>query len=65
MAYMAKNTEDFEIFRRRTPGTVRVSTESSKADVILDRNPVFGPATAEFRFIPPGNSFGGLCGRGC
>ncbi len=35
--------------RKRNPGTVRVSTENSKAAVILSRCAIFRPATAEFR----------------
>ena len=50
MVQVAKSTQDFELFLRRNPGTVRVSTENSKAAVILARCAVFGPATAEFRF---------------
>ena len=37
--------------QRRNPGTVRVSTENSKATVILSRCTIFRPATAEFRII--------------
>ena len=33
----------------RNPGTVRVSTENSKAAVILARCAILGPATAVFR----------------
>ncbi len=49
MVQMAKSTKDFELFGGLNPGTVRVSTENSKAAVILARCTVFGPATAEFR----------------
>ncbi len=47
---VAKSTKDSELFLRRNPSTVRVSTENSKDAVILARCAVFGPATAEFRF---------------
>lgn len=50
MVQVAKSTNEFELFERRNPGTVRLSTENSKAPVILVRCAVFGPATAEFRF---------------
>ncbi len=50
MVQVAKSTKDFELFGGLNPGTVRVSTENSKAEVILARCAVFGPATAEFRF---------------
>jgi hypothetical protein len=36
-------------FSARNPGTVRVSTENSKAAVILARCAILGPATAVFR----------------
>ncbi len=48
---MAKSTKYFELFLRRNPGTVRVSTENSKDKVILVRCAIFRPATAEFRII--------------
>ncbi len=51
MVQMAKSTQDFERFGGLNPGTVRVSTENSKAAVILVRCAVFGPTTAEFRII--------------
>ncbi len=38
-------------FSARNPGTVRVSTENSKAEVILARCAILGPATAIFRII--------------
>ena len=38
----------------RSPFTVRVSPETSKAKVILGRCAVFRPATAGFRFNPLG-----------
>ncbi len=50
MVQRLKSTIYFELFLRRNPGTVRVSTENSKDEVILARCAVFGPATAEFRF---------------
>jgi len=34
MVQMAKSTKYFELFLRRNPGTVRVSTENSKDKVI-------------------------------
>ena len=58
MAQMAKSTMyylwGFLNLRRRNPGTVRVSTEDSKAAVILGRYAIFRPATAEFRFMDLG-----------
>ena len=51
MMHLAKSTKDFELFERRNPGTVRVSTENSKDKVILVRCAIFRPATAEFRFM--------------
>ncbi len=51
MVQLAKSTRDFELFGGFNPGTVRVSTGNSKAAVILARCAVFGPATAEFRFM--------------
>ncbi len=53
MVQVAKSTKDFELFGGLNPGTVMVSTGNSKAAVILARCAVFGPATAEFRFISP------------
>jgi hypothetical protein len=49
MAELVKSTRILK-FSARNPGTVRVSTENSKAAVILDRCAVLGPATAVFRF---------------
>ncbi len=49
MVQMAKSAKYFELFLRRSPGTVRVSTENSKDKVILVRCSIFRPATAEFR----------------
>gem|GEM_PF-2824030 len=51
MAQMVKSTKDFELFRGATLAPSGVSTENSKAAVILARCAVFAPATAEFRFI--------------
>jgi hypothetical protein len=42
---------DFELFGSLNPGTVRVSTENSKAEVILERYAIFRPATALFRIM--------------
>ncbi len=50
MAQMLNSTKDFEFFGGLNPGTVRVSTENSKATVIFSRCAIFRPATAEFRF---------------
>jgi hypothetical protein len=50
MAQVLKSTKDFEFFGGLNPGTVRVSTENSKATAILSRCAIFRPATAEFRF---------------
>ncbi len=55
MVQVAKSTKDFELFLRRNPGTVRVSTENSKAAVILARCAIFRPATAEFRMYTRAN----------
>ncbi len=51
MVQVARSTKYFELFGKRNSGIVRVSTENSKAAVILARCAVVGPATAEFRFI--------------
>ncbi len=51
MVQVVKRTMNFELFGGAIPGTVRVSTENSRAAVILARCAVFGPATALFRFI--------------
>ena len=40
---------DFELFGSLNPGIVRVSTENSKAEVILARCAILKPATALFR----------------
>jgi hypothetical protein len=50
MVQVVKRTTDFELFGGLNPGTVRVSTENSKAEVILTRCAILGPATALFRF---------------
>jgi hypothetical protein len=49
MVQRAKSTNYFELFLRRNPGTVRVSTENSKDKVILVGCAIFRPAAAEFR----------------
>ncbi len=41
MAQVLKSTKYFELFLRRSPGTVRVSTKDSKDEVILARCAVF------------------------
>ena len=41
MMHLAKSTKDFELFERRNPGTVRVSTEHSKDKVIVVRCAMF------------------------
>lgn len=51
MARMVKRTMDFELFGSLNPGTVRANTENSKAEVILTRCAILGPATALFRMI--------------
>ncbi|MEN9846607.1 MAG: hypothetical protein RIS36_1754 [Pseudomonadota bacterium] len=53
MVQVAKSTKYFELFGRRNPGTVRVSTENSKNKVVLIRCAIFRPATAECRIINP------------
>jgi hypothetical protein len=50
MVQLVKSTKDFEI-SARNPGTVRGSTENSKAAVILARCAIWGPATAVFRIM--------------
>jgi hypothetical protein len=50
MLQILESTKDFDICGGFNPGTVRVSTEDSKATVILSRCSIFRPATAEFRF---------------
>jgi hypothetical protein len=58
MMQLAKSTKYFELFERRNPGTVRVSTEHSKEKVIVVRCAIFRPATAECRFnLSPPNLF--------
>ncbi len=51
MVQMAKGTKYFELFGGLNPGTFRVSTENSKAAVILARCAVLGPATALFKVM--------------
>ncbi len=51
MAQVLKSAKDFEFFGGLNPDTVRVSTENSKATVILSRCAIFRPATAEFRIM--------------
>ncbi|MEN9845166.1 MAG: hypothetical protein RIS36_313 [Pseudomonadota bacterium] len=51
MVQMATSPKYFELFERRNPGTVRVSTEHSKDKVIVVRCAVFRPTTAEVRII--------------
>jgi hypothetical protein len=50
MMQMRKSAKDFEPFGGLTPDTVRVSTENSKADVILCCCAIFTPATTLSRF---------------
>jgi hypothetical protein len=50
MAQLHEITLAFEILAR-TPSTVIVSTENSKAAVILARYAILEPPTAAFRFI--------------
>jgi hypothetical protein len=45
----AKSTKCFELFEWRNLGTVRVSTENSKDEVILSRCAISRPATDLFR----------------
>ncbi len=45
MMRVLKSTKDFERFGGLNPVTIRVSTENSKADLILGRCAVFIPAT--------------------
>ncbi len=51
MAQVLKSTKYFELFGSLNPGTVRVSTENSKDEVILGRCAIYGSAIALFRFI--------------
>jgi hypothetical protein len=53
MVQILESTKDFDICGSLNPGTVRVSTANSKAEVISSRCAIFRPATAEFRFILP------------
>jgi hypothetical protein len=50
MVQVLKSTKYFELFGGLNPGTVRVSTENSKDEVILGRCAIYSPATALFRF---------------
>jgi hypothetical protein len=50
MVQILESTKDFDICGSLNPGTVRVSTANSKAEVISCRCAIFRPATAEFRF---------------
>ena len=50
MVQVLKGTKYFELFGSLNPGTVRVSTENSKDEVILGRCAIYSPATALFRF---------------
>ncbi len=50
MVQVAKSTKHLELLLRRNPGTVRLSTENSRAAVILVICAILRPATAEFRF---------------
>jgi hypothetical protein len=50
MVQILESTKDFDICGSLNPGTVRVSTANSKAEVISSRCAIFRPATAEFRF---------------
>jgi hypothetical protein len=57
VAQMLKNTKDFELVGGLTPGTVRVSTDNAKDEIVLSRCAVSRPTTAVFWFNYP--SFGG------
>ena len=50
MVQVLKGTKYFELFGSLNPGTVRVSTENSKDEVILGRCAIYSPATALFSF---------------
>jgi hypothetical protein len=56
MVQVLKSTKDFDICGSLNPGTVRVSTENSKAKVISSRCAIFRPATAEFRLNTVGSA---------
>lgn len=49
MVQVLKSTKGFELFGGLNPGTVKVSTDNSKSEVMLRRCAVFSPATAESR----------------
>ena len=51
MVQVVKRAMDFELFGGLKPGAVKVSTENSKAEVILTRCAIVGPATALFRIM--------------
>jgi hypothetical protein len=51
MVQVLKSTKYFELFGGLNPGTVRVSTENSKDEVILGRCAIYRPATALFRIM--------------
>jgi hypothetical protein len=46
-----KNSKDFELYGGFSPGTVRVSSDNSKAAVILGRCAIFRAATALCRIF--------------
>ncbi len=51
MVQVLKSKREFELLGGLNPGTVRVSTNNSKAEVISARCDIFRPATALFRII--------------
>jgi hypothetical protein len=51
MVQMYKSTKHFELFGDLNPGTVRMNTENSKAEVIVRTCTIFRPATALFRIM--------------
>ena len=51
MVQMHKSTKDSERFGGLNPGSVRVRTENSKAEVILSICAIFRPATALFSSV--------------
>jgi hypothetical protein len=54
MVQVLKSTKSFELFGGLNPGTVRVSTKNSKAQVMLARCAVFSPA--KITYSPPPES---------
>ncbi len=67
MVQILESTKDFDICGGLNPGTVRVSTANSKAEMISSRCTIFRPATAEFRLkalvaheLPTGGYAAGL-----